>query len=77
MLQKIHIYTLNRDESTESRLKLHDVQDYKIRRYPSPTTLIIDTFDQVHDNKLVSYSSMINPNFEQTRARHKSGVVTS
>ena len=63
--------TLNRDESTENRLKLHDVRDYKTRRYPTPTTLTIDAFDQDCDNELVSYSPLINPHFQQARERYK------
>ena len=71
ILEEIHTDTLNRDESTANRLKLHDVRDFKTRRYPSPTTLTINAFDQDRDNDLLSCSPLINPHYQQARERYK------
>ena len=71
ILEEIHTDTLNRDESTANRLKLHDVRDFKTRRYPSPTTLTIDAFDQDRNNELVNCSPLINPQYQQARDRYK------
>ena len=71
ILEEIHMDTLNRDESTENRLKLHDVRDYKTRRYPTPATLTIDAFDLDRNNELVSCSPLINPHFQKARELYK------
>ena len=71
ILEDIHTDTLNRDETSETRLKLHDVRDYKTRQYPTPTTLTIDAFDQDRHNELVSCSPLINPNFQEARERYQ------
>ena len=52
-------------------MKLHDVRDYKTRRYPTPATLTIDAFDLDRNNELVSCSPLINPHFQKARELYK------
>ena len=71
LIQEIHTDTLNWDECTTTRLKLHDINDHNNRRWSQPTTLTIDAFDLVRRDELVSCSPLVNPDFQKAWAAYK------